>query len=94
MVKARGGKVWHKQAKAAGEVPKGLTGLDKEATWSYSKADGWIYGHGTFCLTSHGKSVVGLFIWIAEFSLGSQAIRRRSAGICQSSGDGLYRLES
>lgn len=64
MVKAKGGKVWHKQAKAAGEVPEGLTGLDKEATWSYSKADGWIYGHGSFCLTSHSKSVVGLFIWM------------------------------
>lgn len=64
MVKAKGGKVWHKQAKAAGEVPEGLTGLDKEATWSYSKADGWIYGHGSFCLTSHTKPVVGLFIWM------------------------------
>lgn len=38
--------------------------MDKEATWSYSKTDGWIYGHGTFCLTSHRKSVVGLFIWM------------------------------
>jgi hypothetical protein len=64
MVKAKDGKVWHKKAKAAGEVPAGLTGLDKEATWSYSKADGWIYGHGTFCLTSHRKSVVGLFVWM------------------------------
>lgn len=64
MVKAKGGKVWHKKAKQAGEIPEGLTGLDKEATWSYSKADGWIYGHGTFCLTSHSKSVVGLFIWM------------------------------
>jgi hypothetical protein len=64
MVKAKGGKVWHKKAKAANEVPEGLTGLDKEATWSYSNTDGWIYGHGTFCLTSHKKSVVGLFIWM------------------------------
>lgn len=64
MVKAKGGKVWHKQAKAAGEVPKGLTGLDKEATWGKSKTDGWIYGHGTFCLTSHGTTVVGLFLWM------------------------------
>jgi len=64
MIKARGGKVWHKKAKQAGEVPKGLTGLDKEATWSYSKTDGWIYGHGSFSLTSHTKTVVGLFIWM------------------------------
>lgn len=64
MVKAKGGKVWHKKDKEAGRVPKGLRGLDKEATWSYSNADGWIYGHGTFCLTSHGKTVVGLFVWM------------------------------
>ncbi len=64
MVKAKGGRVWHKKAKEAGIVPQGLRGLDKEATWGYSKTDGWVYGHGTFCLTSHGKSVVGLFLWM------------------------------
>lgn len=62
MVKAKGGKVWHKKDKKVGVVP--ISGIDKEATWSYSKADGWLYGHGTFCLTSHTKSVVGLFIWM------------------------------
>ncbi len=61
---AKGGKVWHKKDKNAGVVPAGLTGLDFDATWSCSNADGWIYGHGTFCLTSHQKSVVGLFIWM------------------------------
>jgi len=64
MVTAKGGKVWHKQDKKQGVVPTGLSGIDKEATWSYSKADGWLYGHGTFCLTSHEKSVVGMFIWM------------------------------
>lgn len=64
MVKAKGGKVWHKKDKRAGIVPKKLTGLDREASWSYSKADGWIYGHGTFCLVSHQRSVVGLFMWM------------------------------
>ena len=83
MVKAKGGKVWHKKAKAAGEVPDGLTGLDKEATWSYSKTDGWIYGHGTFCLTSHMKSVVGLFIWMPNSA--SEA-KRLEAEIPQFSG--------
>lgn len=61
MVRAKGGKVWHKKDKEGGVVQKGLTGLDKEATWGRSNADGWIYGHGTFCLTSHDKTVVGLF---------------------------------
>lgn len=63
MVKARG-PVWHKKQKTQGLVPKGLTGLDRDATWSYSKADGWVYGHGTFCVTTHRKSVLGLFIWM------------------------------
>jgi hypothetical protein len=61
MVKAKGGKVWHKKDKAAGVAPEGLRGLDKEATWSYSKADGWLYGHGAFCLTTHGIPLVSLF---------------------------------
>lgn len=63
MVKARG-PVWHKKQKTQGLVPKGLTGLDRDATWSYSKADGWVYGHGTFCVATHRKSVLGLFLWM------------------------------
>lgn len=68
MVKAKGGKVWHKKAKEQNIVPVGLTGLDKEATWSYSKADGWLYGHGTFCLTSHTR-ISGWIVYLdAELS--------------------------
>ncbi len=63
MVKARG-PVWHKKQKAQGVVPKGLHGLDREATWSYSRADGWIYGHGTFCLATHGTNLLGAFQWM------------------------------
>src|SRR4029453_10636845 len=33
-------------------------------TWSYSCADGWVYGHGTFSLVSHQRSVGGLFQWM------------------------------
>lgn len=63
MVKARG-PVWHQKHKRQGFIPKGLTGLDREATWSYSLADGWVYGHGTFCVATHGQSVLGLFVWM------------------------------
>lgn len=42
----------------------GLRGVDRDATWSYSKADGWIYGHGSFCLTSHDVAVLGFFAWM------------------------------
>jgi Transposase DDE domain len=45
-------------------VPLGLTGLDREATWSYSPADGWVYGHGSFCLTSYKTPLLGRFVWM------------------------------
>lgn len=63
MVKARG-PVWHQKHKQQGIIPAGLTGLDKEATWSYSLADGWVYGHGTFCMVTHQGPVLGLFQWM------------------------------
>jgi hypothetical protein len=63
MVKARG-PVWHQKQKKQGIIPKGLHGLDREATWSYSAYDGWVYGHGTFCLTTHGLPLLGAFQWM------------------------------
>ena len=58
------GPMWHQKQKKQGIVPDGLRNLDRQATWSYSLADGWIYGHGTFCLTAHDIPVLGLFIWM------------------------------
>lgn len=63
MVRAKG-PVWHKKQKAKGIIPKGLRGIDKEATWGKSRADGWVYGHGTFCITTHEIPVVGIFQWM------------------------------
>jgi len=63
MTGARGG-VWHKKDKEKGTVPDGLTGLDKQATWSYSLADGWVYGHGSFALVSHKLPVLLQFRWM------------------------------
>lgn len=63
MIKAKG-PVWHKKQKEQGIIPKGLTGIDKEATWGKSRADGWIYGHGTFSLTPHQIPIVGIFQWM------------------------------
>lgn len=62
MTKAKG-PVWHQKQKLKGEIPKGLTGIDKEATWSKSRADGWVYGHGSFSIVSHKESVLGCFLW-------------------------------
>lgn len=58
------GPVWHKKHKSQGIVPEGLTGLDKTATWSYSNADGWVYGHGSFAIVSHRIPLLGLFCWM------------------------------
>ena len=63
MIKARG-PVWHTKQKSQGIIPRGLTGIDKDATWGKSQADGWVYGHGTFCLTPHRKPIVGIFQWM------------------------------
>ena len=63
MNKAKG-PVWHKKQKDLGIIPKGQRGIDKEATWCKSNADGWVYGHGTFSLTSHKHPVLGCFLWM------------------------------
>jgi len=63
MIKARG-PGWHQKQKKQGVIPLGVRGLDKEATWSYSHADGWVYGHGSFCLVSHHTPVRGMFQWM------------------------------
>ena len=63
MNKAKG-PVWHKKQEDLGIIPKGLRGIDKEATWCKSNADGWVYGHSTFSLTSHKHPVLGCFLWM------------------------------
>jgi len=65
MNKAKG-PVWHKKQKEKGIIPKGLRGIDKEATWGKSNADGWVYGHGTFSLTTHEHPVLGCFLWMGN----------------------------
>jgi len=58
------GPVWHPKQKNAGIVPEKLRNLDRTATWSFSYADGWVYGHGSFCLVAHEIPMLGLFIWM------------------------------
>jgi hypothetical protein len=55
------GPVWHAKHKAQGIIPDGLRGVDQEATWGKSHYDGWVYGHGSFCLVSHRPCVLGAF---------------------------------
>lgn len=63
MVRSKG-PVWHKKHKKEDIIPKGLRGVDKQATWGKGRTIGWIYGHGTFCLTTLGKPIVGIFQWM------------------------------
>jgi hypothetical protein len=63
LIRARG-PGWHQKQKKQGLTPLGLTGLDKEAAWSYAHADGWVYRHGSFCLVSHHTPVLGLLQWM------------------------------
>ena len=58
------GPVWHKKQKEQNIIPKGLRGVDRQAQWGYSKADGWVYGHGSYCTVSHNIPVIGKFKWI------------------------------
>src|SRR5436305_11420923 len=63
MIHARG-PVGHRKQQKQGIIPAGLTGLDTEATWSYSKSDGWVYGHGTFCMVACTSRILGAFKWM------------------------------
>ena len=67
MIAAKGPR-WHQTQKKQGILPKRLHGVDREATWSFSYSDGWVYGHGTFCLASHAQRgqmpILGRFIWM------------------------------
>ena len=58
------GPVWHKKQKEKNIIPKKLRGIDKQATWCKSNADGWVYGHGSFSLTSHKLPFLGCFVWM------------------------------
>ena len=58
------GPVWHRQHQKLGIIPKGLTGLDTAASWSYRKSDGWVYGPGTFCMVACRNRIRGVFKWM------------------------------
>src|SRR6266446_2527887 len=72
MIRARG-PVWHRKHQQQGIIPAGLTGLDTEATWSYSKSDGWVYGHGTFCMVACASRMLGAFKWMRNSANGNRS---------------------
>jgi hypothetical protein len=58
LVEARG-PLWHKKDRAAGRIPKGLKGVDRDSTWGYSKHHGWVQGYSyeTVVTASKGSTV-------------------------------------
>jgi hypothetical protein len=58
------GPVWHTKHKAQGITPEGRHGLDREATWSNSRSDGWVYGPGAFWLVAHAPCLLGAFTYM------------------------------
>ena len=79
MVKAKG-PVWHQKQKKQGIVPERLHGLDKEATWGKSNADGWVYGHGTFSMVEHQHSILGVFQWMPNSGNEAKRMEREAFG--------------
>jgi hypothetical protein len=56
------GPVWHKKDKAAGVVPEGLHGLDREADWIYSGYHGWVYGYKAHVTTTVSPTTVRIVL--------------------------------
>ena len=46
------GPVWHQKDRLNNEIPEGLRGVDKTATWSKSGYHGWVYGYGLHLTTT------------------------------------------
>lgn len=85
MVQARG-PVWHQKQKKRNIVPKGLHGLDKQATWGKSLAKGWLYGHGTFMISCYKIPVVGIFQWMPNSGneakrMETEVVKYQEAGV-------------
>lgn len=39
------GPIWHRKDRAAGRIPPGLHGVDRDGTWGYSEHHGWVQGY-------------------------------------------------
>jgi hypothetical protein len=60
------GPVWHAKHTAQGMMPVRRRGVDQDATWGKRHSDGWVYGHGSFCLVSHRPCVLGAFTYMGN----------------------------
>jgi len=53
-VRARGPE-WHHSDRRRGTIPKGLRGVDRGSTWTYSEHHRWVQGYGYEVVVSAGK---------------------------------------
>lgn len=63
LVRAKGGRVWHKSSMKKGKVPH--SGIDTDARWGFSHTRGWIFGYKLHITSSTGSLIVPLS---AEFT--------------------------
>lgn len=54
VIRAKGPQ-WHHRDRRRGVIPKGLTGVDREATWTFSEHHGWVQGYAYEVVVSAPK---------------------------------------
>ncbi len=54
------GPQWHHGDRRRGVIPKGLTGVDRDSTWSFSEYHGWVQGYSYEAVVTSGKKGVVL----------------------------------
>lgn len=52
------GTQWYHRDRRRGRIPKGLTGVDRDSTWSLSEHHGWVQGYSYEVVVSSGKKGV------------------------------------
>jgi hypothetical protein len=77
------GPVWHTKDKAAGIVPKGLQGLDREAAWIQSSYHGWVYGYKAHVSISVSTATVRVVLdaTVTGSACESHVLSERLAGL-------------
>jgi len=73
------GPVWHQKDKAAGIIPEGLRGVDREADWIQSTYHGWVYGYKAHVSISVAPTTVRVVLGatVTGSACESHVLRRR-----------------
>lgn len=71
MIEARG-PLWHQSDRAAGRIPEGLRGVDRDRSWSRSHYRGWLQGYGLHVAVNATAGGAIIPLW-AEVTTNSRA---------------------